>query len=674
MIRFLTPISGALFAVLASQTVSALEIAGISVIPHSIESRMRYSRPRDTNLAARVQLFLRNDGDVAVTIADSDEPRFDARLPAELVASGDWAWHDTPSARTNSQITLAPGSLTVWSFNGRSSAWGLGRSATVEEAAGGKARKHSFTIEAPTVWLSAVTFLNGNASATPDRMVVHIANDDSVAWRVSGLRLWLPTSNASFRALLPGKMQTSGRPFAADGWIPSRDKGGIVIPTGPLPLTYAAVEVVVADRTGRERRLWSHQRIKRETFDISGGWISGKVGDREALTLEPYLKLLGRLHVNTGQHQHIPGYSDTPLYDKYPLKYFNRMAELGSYDTEAVLPRVHAVEFLGEPQFGGGKPVPPQDVFNAFLPYAASRLPTSVTHSEERIWRNYAGLSDYPHYDAYRVVAPAADSWRLYDRWGGQKISWGAPLETIGDMTRSLRELNRPAPIAYWSQGVHSGWSGGWSGRKRGSPTPDELRVQAWHGLAARITSLYWFNLSHKSLMKFPDAWDDIARVGREIRLLEDLFLKGDAYRHTEVLKSGKPDWELSSIAAPESALLVAMDCAYAPDPEEKVFRFGPPREARFRFALPIHLQNPKAVVRIDADGVQPVAFKSIADGVEISDKSSKVAIYVATRDASLGAVLGAKLATLIAAEAAFGFDPIRVPADMETLKNLAAP
>ena len=159
-------------------------------------------------------------------------------------------------------------------------------------------------------------------------------------------------------------------------------------------------------------------------------------------------------------------------------------------------PKIHAVEFLGEPQFGGGKPVAPQEAFDKLLPYRVSRLPTSVTLSDERTWRWYAGLSDFPHYDAYRVVAPAADAWGEYDRWGGRRIRWGSPLETIGDMCRSLRELSRPVPCAYWSQGPHDGWGGGWDGRARRSPTPDELRSQAMHALSTRITSLYWFTAS----------------------------------------------------------------------------------------------------------------------------------------------------------------------------------
>jgi hypothetical protein len=39
----------------------------------------------------------------------------------------------------------------------------------------------------------------------------------------------------------------------------------------------------------------------------------------------------------------------------------NRLQPFERYDTDAMLPRIHAVEFLGEPQYGGGKPVAPQE-------------------------------------------------------------------------------------------------------------------------------------------------------------------------------------------------------------------------------------------------------------------------------------------------------------------------
>ena len=165
--------------------------------------------------------------------------------------------------------------------------------------------------------------------------------------------------------------------------------------------------------------------------------------------------------------------------------------------------------------------------------------------------------------------------------------------------------LNRPMPCAYWSQGPHDGWRG-WRNatRKRRSPTPDELRSQAMHGLASRITALYWFNLSLNSLLKFPDTWEPMRRIGREIKMLEPFYLEGDAYRfEKQMTDEGKPDWELSSIIAPEAALLFAIDTAYAIDPEQNVFVFSGPREAKFRYDLPEYLHSPFAVMRVDADG-----------------------------------------------------------------------
>lgn len=316
-----------------------------------------------------------------------------------------------------------------------------------------------------------------------------------------------------------------------------------------------------------------------------------------------------------------------------------RRGPLEEWDIDDWLPKIHAVEFLGEPQYGGGRPVAPQEVFEKLLPYRTSRLATSVTHSEERIWRNYAGLSDFPHSDAYRVVAPASDAWREYDRWNGKRISWGAPLETIGDMCRSLRDLNRPLPIAYWSQGPHDGWGGGFRlvGRARRSPTPDELRAQAIHALSTRITSLYWFNLSLKSLLKFPDTWEPIQRVGREIRMLAPYYLAGDAFAFDRKLnESNQPDWDCSSIVCDACALLFAIDLAYQPDPTDNTFHFGEPREFSHLYALPHWLHSPLNVFRIDADGVHDVRWNAEGDSVRIQHKLSRDAIFIATKSQAL--------------------------------------
>lgn len=598
----------------------AAEIVGTVITPHTIAPTMRYRNPRDSSLAAHVQLFVK--GSALPT-------RFDGRTPAELLANGEWAWHDLGTS-----VSAPEGALSVWSFNGKSSRWGVGKSFEVEGEGLARTLLH---IETPTQWISAVTFLSSDSHFQPDTLVVHIANEGTHALKVTRLRLWLPKEGASWQTLW---QQPSLRTSVQ---IPPHDKGFLKLHTKRLPLTYTALELTTSAGT-----IWAHLRIKRETFDISGGWVGDNIRQ------EPYLHLLSQLHVNAGQISEIPGYTDTELYNRVPLKLFNKLEPLKYFDTDAWLPKIHAVEFLGEPQYGGGRPVPPQEVFDKFLPYRTSRLATSVTHSEERIWRWYAGLSDYPHYDAYRVVAPSPDAWYLYDRWGGRKIYWGAPLETIGDMCRSLRELNRPMPCAYWSQGPHDDWDDAFDGRKRRSPTPDELRSQALHALSTRITSLYWFNLSLKSLLKFPDTWEPMMRIGREIRTLDTLYLEGDAYQfERRTLANGSPDWDLASIVSPSAALLFALDTAYTADPKENVFKFGAPRAVNLAFRLPFWLRKPKDVFRYDADGVYPILWHRTPNGVEIEDTLSHSGIYIATRDRQLRGVLEKKRLQAIAHEQA---------------------
>lgn len=656
---------------LATLPCTALELTGLSVTPHQQSPNMRYRRAPSPELGARVELFLRNNETTPLVMGPDFASRFDGSAPAELLRKGAWAWHDTPAARTNHTVTLPPGALTVWSFNSRGTNWGVGTTHQVEMA-GATAKTLQLKLDAPPAWLSAVTFLGPNDAVAPDRVVVHVANDAERPLTLRGLRLWLPASNAEFRALRPQPWLTNLAGFPGSRVIPAREKGGFTVQTGPLPLTYGAVEVETRGPDGKPASLWAHLRIQREVFDLSGGWVASGLGGGNTLQAEPYLKTLRRMHINAGMHQHVPGYSDTPLYDKYPLKYMNRLQPFDQYDTDAMLPRIHAVEFLGEPQYGGGRPVPPQEVWAAFLPYEPTRLPTSVTHSEERIWRDYAGLSDYPHYDAYRVTAPSPDAWGLYDRWGGERIRWGAPLETIGDMTRSLRDLNRPRPIAYWSQGAHEGWDR-YGGRARTSPTTDELRAQAYHALAHRITSLYWFNLSLKSLVKFPDLIEPITRMNREIRMMEDLVLEGDAFEYRRELEAGRPAWDLASVTGPNGALLFALDLAYVPDPKEKVFQFAP-RNGAWSFKLPAYLSKPVEVFRLDADGPRKVEFTLEPGAIMIRDRVSVAAMYVLAPAPGMRERFQARHADLCRFEQSFGFDPGHQAADLETLQRLVKP
>jgi hypothetical protein len=668
------------FAALCGLTVSrpsahaeALSVEGVHVVPHVQSSEMRYRQKPDFSLGARVEVFLRNVSQETLGIPSTADIRLRGRTPEQLLQADEWAWHDLPSAWGGEPLQLPAGALTVWSWNGKRAAWGTNTQAELTVTLPGASGVGRFPvrIDNPSAWFSAVTFLGPATNVQPDSLVFHLVNRTPGPLRLEACRLWLPENNATWRALVPQAwINDRLERFPADSLIPANDRGGARVVIGPLPLTYAALEVRLADADGKPVTVWAHQRIKREVFDISGGWVADRLGGSNTLHAESYLKTLHRMHINAGMHQHVPGYSDTSMYDKYPLKYMNRLQPFEQYDTDAILPRIHAVEFLGEPQYGGGKPVPPHECWKALSPYAPTRLPTSITHSEERVWRFYAGISDYPHYDAYRVTAPSADAWGQYDRWDGQRIRWGSPLETIGEMSRSLRELNRPRPTAYWSQGPHHDWEG-YGGRKRGSPTPDELRLQAYHALASRITSLYWFNLSLRSLVTFPDLIEPMTRIGREIRMLEEYYLEGDATSHERVLRDGKPDWDLDVVAGPRGALLFALDLAYTADRDERVFKFGPPRDVTFRFRVPAYVSPVTEVFRVDADGLTQVDSRVDGGIVEIRDRVSRVAVYVVATKPGERARIEARRQALIAAENAIGFDPGRNPADLAVLQEM---
>ncbi len=659
---------GTVFALFAQADNTAMGMAGVTVTPHMMADSMRYSHDPEPAVGARVQLFVRNDAaqDSKPLVLDGKTRLlFDGKSPADLLASHAWAWHDTPSATPDESIALPSGALTVWTFNGRVAPFGPGGRVRVEAGPDGAPwLAKEISIDKPKYWLSAVTFLAPDGAIQPDNMVVHIANGSDAPVEIRSCRLWLPQDPKSPRVLSPQPPFHSLLAFNGHPGIPAGDRGGFSANTGPLPLAYAAVEVNLGRGGADEVSVWGYLRIKSERFDISGGWVSATAG-------EAYLKTLMRLHVNTGHLAITPGYSDTELYARYPLKYFNRLTPFETYDTDEMLPRIHAVEFLGEPQYGGGHPVPPQEVWEKLHPYATTRLATTITQSEERIWRDYAGLSDFPHYDAYRVTAPSPDAWRKYERWGKERIGWGAPLETIGDMCRSLRELNRPMPCAIWSQGPHEGWSR-YGGRARTSPMPDEIRMQAYHAVSTRITSLYWFNLSLKTLVKWRDTLDELGRIGRELRMLDEFILEGDAYQF-ERLTHGrdKLDWDIASVCGPRAAILFALDLDYSPDPKEKVFTFGSARKAKWSFHLPSYLEDVKDVFRLDANGVYDTKWARKDGAVEIHEKTSRVAIYVATPDPQLRAAIEKKRQGLVAAETAIHFDPARNDADFQQLVQL---
>ncbi len=75
-----------------------LELAGVTVIPHTQSSEMRYWKEPNPELGARVQLYLRNGSGVPLLLTAALPIRCRGRTPSEWLADGAWTWHDTPSA------------------------------------------------------------------------------------------------------------------------------------------------------------------------------------------------------------------------------------------------------------------------------------------------------------------------------------------------------------------------------------------------------------------------------------------------------------------------------------------------------------------------------------------------------------------------------------------------
>lgn len=172
--------------------------------------------------------------------------------------------------------------------------------------------------------------------------------------------------------------------------------------------------------------------------------------------------------------------------------------------------------------------------------------------------------------------------------------------------------------------------------------------------------------------MTFPDLIEPMTRVGREIRMLEDYYLEGDAVNHERVLRDGKLDWDLDVVAGPRGALLFALDLAYTADREERAFQFGPPRDATFRFRVPAYVSPITEVFHVDADGLAQVDHKVNGGIVEIRDRFSRVAVYVAAKAPGERDRIEARRQALIAAENAIGFDPGRNPTDLAVLQEMA--
>lgn len=644
-----------------------LELIGVNKVDHTIESSLKYNEPHSKDLSSRYQFFVLNNTDKPIDSHQFRNTLLNGKSPDQLHKNGMISWFQFPDQDNKFPNLFPPRALMVWQFNGKKNDWLSADGLRISNPA----IDTTIVSKQESIEIEYVAFTGKNENIHPDLATMHLFNHSTSSYRIIDVLFWQPLSNATWQILLPGKRILPLTSLPQDGIIEPGAKGIFQFKNDDFRLGQVAIQVRLEDQKGLEIHRWAYVKIKKEHFEISAGWANDPIQGKPALTNEYFLKTLKALYITTAHYNGQKGFTDNPsLYSRYPLKYFGHIVPWQKFDTDTLLPRIHGIETLGEPQYGGGKPVDPQDVSSALLPFAPSRIPTTLTHSEERIWRFYAGLSDYPHYDAYRVSAPSADEWTKYDRWKGKHIGWGSPLETIGTMTRSLKSLNRPLPVAYWSQGPHIGWEV-YGGRKLTSPTPSELRSQAYHALSTGITSLYWFNLSYKSLITYPELLEPMQRIGREINLLGSFYIHGTQWTFETIGSESQPKCDYSMIVAPQGVVLFINDLDYSINTADKTFIFSKNNPVNPKFNVPKWVNKNWVLLELNNEGLKQIEYQ-ISDSNKLSFNIiiNEVGIYVLVPE-NKAEELKTKWKNIINAESKLDFDPIKNSMDRSKLISL---
>ena len=90
-------------------------------------------------------------------------------------------------------------------------------------------------------------------------------------------------------------------------------------------------------------------------------------------------------------------------------------------------------------------------------------------------------------------------------------------------------------------------------------------------------------------------------------------------------------------------------------------------------FRLPVYVGDPVEVFRVDADGIVAVEHSARNGLLEIRDRVSRVAVYVAASRSGERERIEARRKALITEEDSLRFNPGQNPEDLEVLKQLVS-
>ncbi len=370
-------------------------------------------------------------------------------------------------------------------------------------------------------------------------------------------------------------------------------------------------------------------------FDISVGWAG------DDIEKESYIKAISSMHFNTviGAYGSSYYHRDEAFRKQYPIKIFGYVESAPVSDKMTVengvitfydIDDIHAALPFGEPQLSDSEGKhQPMRVYNKLQMYRNSPYPTNITLTHEPAFYRFAGLSDFCHYDAYRVVAPFSDAWYKYFSYAGKDkyaIYWGAPLETTGDYMRSLALMNKPNPVAAWTQGANT-----WDTFPRftkqteymDSPNPYELRVQAYLNVANGAASLYWFNIDGEDLLYYKESSVEMRNVNREFAVIGDYLAKQIPYWYER-----ENNIDLNVNIGSDYAVMFATDLNYKISDGQYKY-IGTNEEKTLRFEIPDYLCNYTELIKITKDGVFRCDSTRNGNEITVKDKVDMTALYV---------------------------------------------
>jgi len=638
-----------------------IEILSVNVLPHVFSGEIPSYNRRDPfaipeNPGALIKIFIKNtdrenhfEGQVL----------FNGKTGIELLDSKIVSWASVPDIRTGGLLSskIPPDSIDVYTLNvidSRFYADGI-LVEFIYPDSNGSVRQHIEIKEYP-LCAERIVFMDSKGESRPDKMIVWLKNNSKEDIVLEGMDFYKAMPFYSMHwwtdSIKPDVLDTQINEMT----LKPGETNYIVYGLGEIPFGESILELNVKSEDKSEKIMYQIKPFV-SSFDINTGWAG-----RHLAGSKLFAETVAMMHFNT-VHGDSLGYNNTAIGQKYPLKGFGVYSNTEEMNKPENIKNIHGVEFLGEPQMDNRDP---QEIFNKMAIYRTSGYPTTLTLTHEPGYYMYAGLVDFPHFDAYRIVAPHADKWGEYTKYGDKNTLWGAPLETAGIYVRSLHEISRPNPVAAWTQAVSGGWFSIWR-ISSPNPNPTEIRIQAYQKVANGSISLYWFNISGRNVIGSRYALDEIRNINREFLIVEDLLVKSVPFSWENIFM----DMDHNVLAGPDFAVLFTTDLSYMVSPVNE-FVISSPRTENFTFNIPEYLDNPDSLIKITKDGIFKLDATFHGDNVSFTDTVFITGMYVVYESSEVDyyRFLQDKYNSLIAKEQSVGFDPIRNDGDFDLLRE----